>query len=38
MVSVPAGLFMDPAFASPTVEVYGERRCTWLPEVAASQE
>ena len=24
--------------SSPTVEVYGERRCTWLPEVAASQE
>lgn len=38
MISIPAGLFMDPQFPPPTVEVYGERRCDWLPELAPSSE
>ena len=38
MISIPVGAFADPDFPAPTVEVYGERRCPWLPEVAARQE
>jgi hypothetical protein len=38
MISIPAGLFADPAFPAPTIEVYGERRCPWLAELAPGQE
>ena len=38
MISIPAGLFTDPAFPAPTIEVYAERRCRWLPELAPGQE
>jgi hypothetical protein len=38
MVSIPAGLFGEADFAPPTVEVFGERRCPWLPELAPIQE
>ena len=38
MVSIPAGMFADPNFPPPTVEVYGERRCPWLAPVASEQE
>ena len=38
MISIPVGAFSDPDFPSPAVEVYGERRCSWLPELAPVQE
>jgi len=38
MISIPAGAFADPDFPAPTIEVYEERRCPWLPELAARQE
>jgi len=38
VISIPVGGFADPDFPAPTVEVYGERRCSWLPEVAPEQE
>jgi hypothetical protein len=38
VTSIPVGAFADPDFPAPTVEVYGERRCSWLPEVAPQQE
>ena len=38
IVSIPVGAFADPDFSAPTVEVYGEQRCAWLPELAAAQE
>ena len=38
MISIPAGLFGDPDFPPPAVEVYGERRCPWLPQLAPVQE
>ena len=37
MISIPVGAFADPDFPPPTVEVYGERRCSWLPELAEEQ-
>ena len=38
VISIPVGAFADPDFPAPSVEVYGERRCAWLPELAAVQE
>ncbi|WP_114953054.1 GFA family protein [Sphingosinicella terrae] len=38
MISIPVGVFSDPDFPAPTVEVYGERRPAWLPELAPTQE
>jgi hypothetical protein len=38
MISIPVGAFADPDFPAPTVEVYGERRCPWLSELAPDQE
>ena len=38
MVSIPAGAFADPDFPAPTVEVFGELRCPWLPELTDAQE
>ena len=38
VISIPVGAFADPDFPAPSVEVYGERRCVWLPELAASRE
>jgi hypothetical protein len=32
MISIPAGLFADPDFPPPRVEVYEKRRCPWLPD------
>ena len=37
-ISIPVGAFADPDFPAPTVEVYGERRCPWLPDFAPEQE
>ena len=31
MISIPVGAFADPDFPAPTIEVYAERRCPWLP-------
>jgi hypothetical protein len=36
--SIPAGVFSDPNFPVPTIEVFGERRCPWLGEIAPEQE
>ena len=33
MISIPAGAFADPDFPPPTVQVYDERACPWLPEL-----
>jgi hypothetical protein len=30
MISIPAGLFADPAFPEPAWSVYGSRRCPWV--------
>ncbi|MDQ8758171.1 GFA family protein [Sphingosinicella sp. LHD-64] len=38
MISVPVGGFADAAYPVPAVEVYGELRCAWLPELAPVQE
>ena len=38
VISIPVGAFADPGFPAPMVEVYGNRRCAWLPEVAPDQE
>ena len=38
MISIPAGAFADPDFPPPLVEVYGERRCPWLPVLASVEE
>jgi hypothetical protein len=38
MISIPAGAFADPALPPPTVEVYDERRCPWLPDFGISRE
>jgi len=38
MISIPAGLFGDADFPAPAVEVYAERRCPWLPELAPRNE
>ena len=34
MISIPAGAFADPGFPAPAIEVYEERRCAWLGELA----
>ena len=38
MISIPIGTFSDPDFPPPTVEVYAERRCAWIGELAPEQE
>ena len=38
IVSIPVGAFADPDFPAPLVEVYPEKRCSWLPELAPAQE
>jgi hypothetical protein len=38
MISIPAGAFADPDFPPPTVEVYEERRCPWLPELGLARD
>jgi hypothetical protein len=38
LVSIPVGTFADPDFPPPTVEVYGELRCRWLPQLTDAQE
>ena len=38
VISIPVGAFADPDFPAPSIEVFGERRCAWLPELAARQE
>ena len=38
IVSIPVGAFADPDFPAPLVEVYGEKRPPWLPELAPAQE
>jgi hypothetical protein len=38
MISIPAGVFADPAFPAPNVEVYVERSCPWLPDLDLPHE
>ena len=38
VISIPVGAFADPDFPPPTIEVYGERRCAWLAELASNRE
>ena len=38
MISIPAGVFADPDFPAPRVEVYGARRCPWLADPGLNQE
>lgn len=38
MISIPAGAFADADFPPPTVEVYEERACHWLPELGLNRE
>ena len=38
MVSIPAGAFADPGFPPPTIEVYDERACPWLPPLGLTSE
>ena len=38
MVSIPAGAFADPAFPAPSVEVYEERACLWLPQLGLTRQ
>ena len=38
VVSIPVGAFADPDFPTPSIEVYEERRCAWLPELAPNKE
>ena len=38
MISIPAGAFADPDFPAPTIEVYEERACPWLPLLGLSGE
>lgn len=38
MISIPAGTFADPDFPPPTIEVYDERRCPWLPDFGIPRE
>jgi hypothetical protein len=38
MISIPAGIFADPDFPPPRVDVYDERRCPWLPELGLPHE
>lgn len=38
IVSIPVGAFADPEFPAPAIEVYEERRCGWLAEIAPIKE
>jgi hypothetical protein len=38
IVSIPVGVFADLSFLAPAVEVYEERRCSWLPLLAPVEE
>lgn len=38
MISIPAGGFADPDLPAPTIEVYTERRCPWVPDLAPEQQ
>ena len=38
MISIPAGAFADPDFPPPTVEVYEERACPWLPPLGLPRD
>ena len=38
VISIPVGAFADPDFPPPAIEVYEERRCNWLPELAAGRD
>lgn len=38
LISIPAGAFADAAFPAPSVEVYQESGCPWLPLLAPKQE
>ncbi|MGZ8282599.1 MAG: GFA family protein [Allosphingosinicella sp.] len=37
MISIPVGAFADPDFPAPTVEVYEQKRCGWVPALAAEK-
>lgn len=38
MISIPAGAFADADFPAPTIQVYEERACPWLPELGLAKE
>lgn len=38
MISIPAGGFADPDFPAPTIEVFEERRCPWLPDLGIERQ
>ena len=38
MISIPVGVFSDPDFPPPTIEVYVERRCPWLSRLAPQEQ
>ena len=38
LISIPVGAFADPDFPAPEVEVYDERRCGWIGQLAARRE
>jgi hypothetical protein len=38
MISIPAGIFADPEFPPPRIEVYEESRCLWLPDPGLPHE
>ena len=38
MISIPVGVFSDPDFPPPTIEVYVERRCPWLSRLAPEEQ
>ena len=37
VISIPVGAFADPDFPAPTIEVYEDRRCAWLGELASGR-
>ena len=38
IISIPVGAFADSDFPAPLVEVYEERRCGWIAELAPQKE
>lgn len=38
LISIPAGAFADPGFPAPSVQVYDELACAWLPELGLVRE
>jgi len=38
LISIPAGAFADPGFPAPTVQVYDQYACPWLPPLSLTRE